>query len=92
MDNYDLIELNNLIKDNCYLNSLYTLREEMVIGKVIRLLGSCRDSNFKVNITKQIINVNDMELVKRISVMCKLVEDNVILIENIWIEKSEESK
>jgi hypothetical protein len=89
MDNYDSSYVASFMRNEDYLTELYDIRDEMVIGSIIKLYGDTRDSGHNVIITKQQISLNDIELITRLVKMSKLVENNIILIENIWIEESD---
>ena len=84
-------EINNLIRDDSYINKLYNIREETVIKNMIKLYASTIDKSQTVIITKQLINIDDDDIVLRILNMSKFIEDNVILVENMWIEESDNS-
>jgi leucyl-tRNA synthetase len=83
--------LSNLIRNDTYLLKLYDIKEEAVIGNNIVLLCCSRDCNINVIINKQKINLNDFDLAERILKLSKLIEENVILVENLWIEESKEN-
>ncbi len=84
--------LNNLIRDENYINNLYDIREEMIVKNMIKLFGYTKDKSLSIMITKQIINMEDEEILFRIINMSRLVEENVILVENLWIEENNDSK
>jgi hypothetical protein len=92
MENYEEI-LTKLIRNESYIYNLYDIREEMVIKNNIKLFCYTKDNNHSVVITKQIINIeSDRDLLARLVKLSKLIEDNVILVENLWIEEYEDSK
>ena len=81
----------NLIRDDNYISNLYEIREEMIVKNTIKLFGYTKDKSLSIMITKQIINVEDNEILSRIINMSRLVEENVILVENLWIEEKDDS-
>jgi hypothetical protein len=83
------MNIDNLIRDDSYINKLYKIREEIVIKNTIKLYASTIDRSLSVIITKQLININDDDIILRILKMSKFIEDNVILVENMWIEESD---
>lgn len=69
-------------------NNNYSNCNDVVIDKIYNCCikdDSCR----KVVIFKKTINLSCIEISERLFFMMKMVENNVILIENIWIEEIE---
>jgi hypothetical protein len=81
------MNIDSLIRDELYLNKLYKIREETFIKNMIKLYASTIDRSLSVVITKQMINIEDDEIILRIANMSKFVKDNIILVENLWIEQ-----
>lgn len=92
--NINLLEddsISNLTRSEFYLREYYDIKEEVSLHKeptINKLFGVTRDKCLSVIITKQIVgDLNDEELKERISSMVKLVEENVILVENFWMQE-----
>jgi hypothetical protein len=92
MDNFDSYYLTNLIRYENYLTDLYSVEEECISGNIIKLFSKAKDSGCSVVISKQQINMNDYELITRLTKLSKLIDNNIILIENIWIEESDSNQ
>ena len=73
-----------------YINSLYILKKVITIEKNIeKIYGSTREKNFNVIITK-ITNISFRDnpiIEKRLKLTTQLIEQNIILVENLWIEE-----
>jgi hypothetical protein len=79
--------MRSLLRTSGYLNELYDIKEVVYYSNDIeKLYGCTRDKLLNVVITKQNLDINDV-LAERIAMMIQLVEENVILVENIWIEE-----
>ena len=82
--------LYTLQRDKDYINSLYILKKVITIEKNIeKIYGSTREKNFNVIITK-ITNISFKDnpiIEKRLKLTTQLIEQNIILVENLWIEE-----
>ena len=86
--------LYSLQRDQDYINSLYILKKSINIEKnVDKIFGSTREKNFSVIITK-ISNIslryNSIEY-QRLKSTTELIEENIILVENLWLEEIEDN-
>ena len=84
--------LYTLQRDKDYINTLYTIIKIINIDKnVDKIYGFTREKNFSIIITK-ISNVSfkDNQIAeKRLILTTQLIEENIILIENLWIEETD---
>lgn len=82
----------NLMRNEDYLSELYIIKEANTFtSNVTKLYGCTKDKMLNVIISKQELNLIEGEeniLLDRIEMMIKLIEDNIILVENIWIEEN----
>jgi chemotaxis regulatin CheY-phosphate phosphatase CheZ len=89
--------IQNLFRNDSYLMELYDIREAVNFSdEITKLYGYTRDKGLGVVISKQEINIQDenditSDILKRIMFMTKFVEENIILVENIWIEENSNS-
>jgi len=83
--------LYTLQREKEYINSLYTLKKVLTIDKNReKLFGVTKEKNFNVIITK-ITNIsfkNNPISQKRLIITTQLIEENIVLIENLWIEET----
>jgi len=83
--------LYTLQRDKEYINSLYKIKKKLIIDKNIeKIYGSTREKNFNIIITK-ISNIsfkNDQIAEKRLILITQLIEENIVLVENLWIEET----
>lgn len=91
-NNYNYDQIENLLRDENHLYELYDIKEEVNFQNIIKLFGYTRDKYIPVIISKQDFEFENQDLFTRTTSMIKLVESNVILIENIWIEDKDTSK
>ena len=84
----------SLQRDKEYLNSLYILKKLISLEKNIEIIyGSTREKNYNVIITKYSnisFKYNSIEQI-RLKLTTELIEENIILVENLWIEETEEN-
>ena len=84
----------SLLRDKEYINSLYLIKKSILIDKNIeKIYGLTREKNFVV-----IINIYSNISLKYNSVEClrlksttELIEENTVLVENLWLEETEEN-
>ena len=83
--------LYTLQREKEYINSLYTLKKVLSVDKNReKLFGVTKEKNFNVIITK-ISNIsfrNNPISQKRLIITTQLIEENIVLIENLWIEET----
>ena len=83
--------LYTLQREKEYINSLYTLKKVLSVDKNReKLFGITKEKNFNVIITK-ISNIsfrNNPISQKRLIITTQLIEENIVLIENLWIEET----
>ena len=90
----DLNSYNNslytLQRDKDYINSLYVLKNTIIIDKnVEKMYGKTKEKNLNVIITK-ISNIcfkNNAATEKRLISTTQLIEENIVLVENLWLEE-----
>ena len=84
----------SLQRDKEYINSLYILKKSIAIEKNIeKIYGSTREKNFNVIITKysnKSFKNNSIEYT-RLKSTTELIEENTVLVENLWLEEVEEN-
>ena len=84
--------LYTLQRDKDYINSLYLIKKIINIDKnVDKIYGSTREKNFNIIITK-ISNISFKEnqiAEKRLILTTQLIEENIVLVENLWIEETD---
>ena len=93
----DLTPINNslytLQRDKNYINSLYNLIKVITIDKDIeKIYGLTREKNLNVIITK-ISNIsfkNNPIAEKRLICTTHLIEENIVLVENLWLEEKDQ--
>ena len=82
--------LYTLQRDKDYINSLYIIKKVITIdNNVEKIYGSTREKNYNVIITK-ISNIsfkNNPITEKRLILTTQLIEENIILVENLWLEE-----
>lgn len=84
-DNDELIS--SLFRNRQYMPSLYTVKEEIQYSKAItKYYAFSKQKNKAVVITKQ-SNFPLYEFAKRLVTIVKLLQENVLLIENLWLEE-----
>ena len=97
--NENTINLNNdffysLLRDQDYINTLYITKESITYSKNIeKIYGYTKERNLNIIITK-IIDISfksNQALQKRLITITKLIENNLLLLENLWLEESEKS-
>ena len=85
---YQIIE--NLIRDENYLDESYEIKESVsIMNNIFKLFGCTRDNFKNVIISKEEFDFNEDNL-ERITTFVKLIEENVILVENVWISELEQ--
>ena len=84
----------SLQRDKEYINSLYNLKKSILIEKNIeKIYGSTREKNFNVIITKfsnKSFKYNSIDY-SRLKSTTELIEENTVLVENLWLEEVEEN-
>ena len=84
----------SLQRDKEYINSLYILKKSISIEKNLeKIYGSTREKNFNVTITKysnKSFKYNSIEY-SRLKSTTELIEENTVLVENLWLEEIEEN-
>ena len=84
----------SLQRDKEYINSLYNLKKSILIEKNIeKIYGSTHEKNFNVIITKycnKSFKNNSIEY-SRLKSTTELIEENTVLVENLWLEEVEEN-
>ena len=87
-------EINNsldfLIREPEYIKEIYQIKEEIKQNEnLYKLYGINTERNLNVIITK-VTNVSEKEnpnFIKRLLITIKLIEENKLLVENLWLEK-----
>jgi hypothetical protein len=88
--------IENLIRNENYLHELYEIKEQINIGSsnglnAEKFFGNTRDKCLNVIIFRQELPnsfFNNEMIIERIFQMTRLIEENTILVENIWIEET----
>ena len=78
-----------LIKDENYIHEQYYIQEVVFLTeKIVKLSGFtiAKNKQIGVIITKYEIKEINREISNRIENLTKLIEENIVLVENIWIE------
>ena len=82
--------LNFLIREPEYKKEIYQIKEEIKQNEnLYKLYGINIERNLNVIITK-VTNVSEKEnpnFIKRLLITIKLIEENKLLVENLWLEK-----
>ena len=84
--------LYTLQRDRDYINSLYIIKKVISIDKnAEKIYGSTKEKNYNVIITKiSNISFKDNPIVeKRLISTTQLVEENIVLVENLWLEEED---
>ena len=85
--------LYTLQRDRDYINSLYIIKKVISIDNNIeKIYGSTREKNYNVIITK-ISNISFKDNPvdeKRLISTTQLIEDNIVLVENLWLEEDKD--
>ena len=85
----DMDIINNLIRNEEYLNDTYEVKETVYFSESsFKMFGSTRDKFMNVIITKGEF-INNDDILERLCGVIRLIEENVILVENIWINVEE---
>ena len=83
--------LYTLQRDKDYINSLYIIKKIISIDKnVEKIYGITKEKNYNVIITK-VSNIsfqNNQNVERRLALTTQLIEENSILVENLWIEET----
>ena len=86
---------NLVLRNNDYKKEIYQINEEIKHNKNMnKLYGYNKERNLNVVITK-IMNISleeNKNFEKRLLITIKLIEENKLLVENLWIEKSNSNK
>ena len=80
--------LNYLLRSNDYIHSLYNIYNVLSLNeKIEKIFALTKNKNYSIIITKyQNFDLNNN--INRIKTIINLIENNIILIENIWLEKN----
>jgi hypothetical protein len=85
----DMEIINNLIRNEEYLNNTYEVKETVSFSESSFKMFACtRDKFMDVIITKGDF-INNEDILERLCAVIRLIEENVILVENIWINVEE---
>ena len=79
-----------IIRNPGYKKEIYQIKEEIKQNEVLfKLYGHNKDRNLSVVITK-VMNISEQEnpfFPQRLLTTIKLIEENKLLVENLWLEK-----
>ena len=79
-----------IIRNPGYKKEIYQIKEEIKQNEVLfKLYGHNKDRNLSVVITK-VMNISEQEnpfFTQRLLTTIKLIEENKLLVENLWLEK-----
>ena len=82
--------LDFIIRDQQYKKEIYHIKEEIKQNEnLYKLYGNNKERNLNVVITK-VTNISESEkqtFIQRLLTTIKLIEENKLLIENLWVEK-----
>ena len=79
-----------LLRNNQYINSLYIIKEEIPFTKTTsKIYGFTKQNNCSVVITKEtnITTLSNTLYQARLASSIKLIEQNLLLVENLWLEE-----
>jgi hypothetical protein len=80
--------IQTLIRSIDYLNEFYQIREKVEFHQNYeKVFALSRDQNLNVVISKQTIDFTNKNLNERVSNMIKFLENNLVLLENLWISQ-----
>ena len=83
----------SLLRDKEYINSLYFIKKSITIEKNIeKIYATTRERNFNVIITKYSnisFKYKSIEY-SRLKSTTELIEENIVLVENLWLEENSE--
>ena len=83
----------SLLRDKEYINSLYFIKKSITIEKNIeKIYATTRERNFNVIITKYSnisFKYKSIEY-SRLKSTTELIEENIVLVENLWLEENNE--
>ena len=81
----------SLLRDKEYINSLYFIKKSILIEKNIeKIYATTREKNFNVIITKYSnisLKYKSIEY-SRLKSTTELIEENIVLVENLWLEEN----
>ena len=84
-----------IIRNPEYKNDIYQINEEIKQGEnLYKLYGQNKERNSNIVLTK-VMNISEKEnpnFSKRLLTTIKLIEENILLVENLWLEKISENK
>jgi len=84
--------IDKLLKEEGYLIQSYYVKELISFTEeYVKLTGWTKEKHREVDITKYEIKEINREILMRIEDLINLVEDDKILVENVWIEQSHSS-
>jgi hypothetical protein len=89
--------VDSLIRHEGYLDDTYDVKETVNFSEnYMKFFAETRDKEMNVVITRAEIFRRE-DILERLCMMIKLIEDNIILVENVWIyvedlEHSDQSK
>jgi hypothetical protein len=84
--------VDKLLIEEGYLIKSYDVKELITFTEeFVKLTGCTKDKQIEVEITKYEIKEINREILIRIENLINLVEDEKILVENVWIEVSKSS-
>jgi len=79
--------IKSIVRKANYLSELYEIKEIVNFSNnVDKIYASTRDKFLNVIITKNYL-CEEEDYINRIKIMIHLVEENVILVENLWIDE-----
>ena len=83
-----------IIRNPEYKNDIYQINEEIKQGEnLYKLYGQNKERNSNIVLTK-VMNISEKEnpnFSKRLLTTIKLIEQNILLVENLWLEKISEN-
>lgn len=77
----------NLLKTENYMENLYTIDKEIEYPHFTKIYGSTKDTELSIRITRTPFDMNTEEVVERISNLMDFIQSNVVLVENIWLDR-----
>ena len=84
----------SLLRDKEYIKSLYVIKKACEIEKNLeKIYGSTREKKFNIIITKysNLTFKNNSIEYSRLKSTTELIEENIVLVENLWIEETEDN-
>ena len=84
--------IKSLLKEENYLIQFYTIKEKIEYSQNMeKIFAISNDQNLNVIISRQSFEFENKNFNERISLILRFLENNLVLVENFWIEEDKSS-